>query len=365
MQKYSPIIYSKAACDTIIARFPTPDVLPPTYKLNYHHGVFFSGLLRTYLACGEDVYYDYLKSHYEYHVDENGVVHNEEDTEELDDLQPGINLFYLYKRTGDKRYKIALDTFIEKIKNWKENDAGGFWHKDYFPNQMWLDGLYMTCPLLAQYAQEFNDAECFDIAIRQIQIMWENTYDEKSGLLYHGWDASCEADWADKKSGKAPEFWGRSIGWVGVAICDVLDYLPETHKGRKLLEEYLKKLMMALLSYQAENGLWYQVVDKGGRDDNWTETSCTCLFVYSLLKGIKKGIISKDYENQAIKGYEAVIAHTEDKDGSLEINNVCVGTGIGSYEYYVSRPTKSGDLHGMGAFMLMCMMVHDYKDGAL
>ena len=355
-----PVDMAKKACNTVIARFPDVSDLPPTYKLNYHHGVFFSGLLRTYLACKDEMYYDYLKAHYEFHIDAEGNVHNEENTEELDDVQPGINMFYLYKRTGDKRYKIALDGFIDKLKNWKRNDAGGFWHKDYYPNQMWLDGLYMAGPLLAQYAHEFNDEQCLDIAIEQIKIMWEHTYDKKSGLLYHGWDASGLAEWADKKSGRAPEFWGRSIGWVGVAICDVLDYTPPNHPGRAELSEYLKKLMCAVVTYQAENGLWYQVVNKGNRRDNWTEVSCSCLFVYSLLKSIKLGIISKEYEKQAIKGYEAVLAQTENKEGRLEINNVCVGTGIGNYEYYINRPTKSGDLHGIGAFILMCMMMYEF-----
>lgn len=360
MEKHSPLFYSKAACDTIIERFPKVNLLPPTYKLNYHHGVFFSGLLKTYLACEDEKYYNYLKMHYEYHIDEKGNVHNEEDTEELDDLQPGINMFYLYKRTGDKRYKIALDDFIAKIKNWQKNTKGGFWHKDYFPNQMWLDGLYMTVPLLCNYAKEFNDEECFSIATEQIKIMWENTYDEKSGLLYHGYDSSCEASWADKESGKAPQFWGRSIGWVGVAISDALEIIPKTHKDYEVLSLYLKTLMENVIKYQAENGLWYQVVDKGDRADNWTETSCSCLFVYALLKAIRLGVISEEYQKKAIKGYEAVIAETSLENGALEINNVCVGTGIGDYEYYINRPTKSGDLHGMGAFMLMCMMMYEF-----
>lgn len=360
--KKTPLYYAQAACDSVMRRF-TPKELPPVYKLSYHHGVFYSGMLRTAVRAGRWEYFEYVKTRLDLQIDKDGNIINEENIPELDDVQPGIILLAMYQKTQDVRYKKIVDGFIRELKEWKVNAAGGFWHKEYFPNQMWLDGLYMTGPLLCEYAQTADDAACYDLAAKQFEIMWDHTYDEASGLLLHGWDASREAEWADKETGCAPEFWGRSVGWVGVALCDVLDALPKKHAKRTQLEGYLQKLMAAVLKYQDVTGLWYQVLDKGNRSDNWTETSCSCLFVYSLLKGIRKGYLPEEYTDAAMKGYRAVLSQTEETEGGFQIKNVCVGTGIGSYEYYISRPTQSGDLHGVGAFTLMCAEVYDFLHG--
>lgn len=355
----SPLYYSEAAAETIMNKFP-PALLPPVYKLSYHHGIFYSGMLRTYFYNGNEKYLSYVKERCEMQIDSRGNIRNEENTRELDDLQPGIILLYLYNKTHDERYKAAADSFAEAIKRWPVNSACGFWHKNYMPDQMWLDALYMLCPFCAEYAKMFGDESLLDIAIAQIKLTWEHTYDEKTGLPVHGWDASRRAEWADTETGKAPEFWGRSISWIGVAITDVLGFMPENHPKRSYLCELLKKYMSAVVRYQTKNGLWFQVVNKGHEKGNWEETSCACLFVYAMLKGMRLGILPAEYEKYAFKGYAGVLSRAEINGSVLSLGGVCVGTGIGSYDYYIGRETSSGDLHGMGAFMLMCTQMQDY-----
>lgn len=173
----------------VMRRF-TPKELPPVYKLSYHHGVFYSGMLRTAVRARRWDYFEYVKTRLDLQIDKDGNIINEENIPELDDVQPGIVLLAMYQKTQDVRYKKIVDGFIRELKEWKVNAAGGFWHKEYFPNQMWLDGLYMTGPLLCEYAQAADDAACYDLAAKQFEVMWEHTYDEASGLLLHGWDAS-------------------------------------------------------------------------------------------------------------------------------------------------------------------------------
>lgn len=214
--------YAKAACDTMMGRFAASD-LPPKGHFHYHQGVFLSGVHQTWRLCQEEKYFRYIKDWVDSIIDENGEIHDF-DEGQLDDIQPGILLYPLYERTGDNRYKKALDTLLPIIKNFPRNREGGFWHKRWYPHQMWLDGLYMAGPIAAEYASRF-----------------------------------------DKK-----------------------EYMDESHPMYEKLKEIVCALLKAVCRYQSEDGRWYQVVDKGGQEGNWLETSCTCLFVAAICKAVKK-----------------------------------------------------------------------------
>ena len=333
-------------------KFNAPD-LPPVNRFHYHAGVFLSGVYQTYELCKDERYFDYMKAWVDTYVDENGAVSCYE-KEQLDDIQPGILLFPLYKRTGDERYKKALDELLPVVKNFKRNNVGGFWHKEWYPNQMWLDGLYMGGPICTLYAEAFDKPEYFEIPIEQAFLMCEHTKDEKTGLWYHAWDASREAAWCDKETGLAPEFWGRSIGWVPVALLDELDSIPKDHPKYNDMCTMIKELIESVCKFQSEDGRWYQVVNKGTEEGNWLENSCSCLFVAAICKAVEKGILDAKYLEQAKKGYEAVIKSLEWNGEDLLIGNICVGTGVGNYKHYCERPISTNDLHGVGAFLIMC-----------
>ena len=266
-------------------------------------------------------------------------------------------MYPLFERTGDRRYQKALDTLLPIIKDFPRNGVGGFWHKSYRPNQMWLDGLYMGGPICAEYAEHFGRPEYLEIAIEQALLMQKYTRDEKTGLWYHAWDSSKEENWADKETGLSSEFWGRSIGWVPVAVLDELDFVPADHPRRMELENLVKYLLEAVCRFQSEEGRWYQVVNKGGCEGNWLENSCSCLFVASICKAVRKGILDRSYLECAQKGYESVIRSLEFDGEDILIGNVCVGTGVGDYRYYCERPISVNDLHGVGAFLIMCAQV--------
>jgi unsaturated rhamnogalacturonyl hydrolase len=346
--------YAKMGCNTLMKKF-TVEELPPKSKFHYHQGVFLSGMERTYLLSKEKKYYKYLKSWVDIYIDEDGNIQNC-DTREFDDMQPAILLFNLYKETGDQRYKKVLDEFAITVEQWPKNAKGGFWHKYRHPNQMWLDGLYMIGPYCAMYANSFGKDYFFEIIYQQMNLMRSNITDPITGLLFHAWDDSRQTSWANKETGLSSQFWGRAIGWYAVAILDILDYIPTEHLRRDEFISSAMDILHTLIKFQDEKtGLWYQVVDKAGEPNNWLETSCSSLFTYAIAKAIKKGIIDKSYVEYMNKGYKGVIdTITFDDEENLFVNKVCVGTSIGDYDYYVKRPTVQNDLHGMGAFVLMC-----------
>lgn len=215
----------------------------------------------------------------------------------------------------------------------------------------------MGGPIAVQFAKAFGETEYADMITHQALLLEKHTKDPETGLLYHGWDETKAAEWADPITGAAPEFWGRAIGWVPAALLEILEYLPEDHKDKKALTSMLQDLLIALTKYQDSNsGLWYQVIDKGHLSDNWLENSCSSLFVHAIAKAVRLGYLEDKYLPFAQKGYQGVIDTLKyDTNGNLIIGNICIGTGIGDYQHYIVRPTSENDLHGAGAFILMCV----------
>ncbi len=350
----TPLEWAEKACETLMDKFE-PEQLPPE-RFHYHQGVFLSGMEKCWQETGKTKYYDYIKAWVDSHILEDGSI-TKCKTDELDDIQPGVLLYSLYEQTGDERYKKALYELVPLLKSWRTNPSGGFWHKGHYPNQMWLDGLYMAGPITVQFAKTFGESEYADMMANQAILMEKHTKDPVTGLLYHGWDETKEASWADAETGQAPEFWGRAIGWYPVALLEMFEYLPEDHKDKAKLVEILQNLLIALVKYQDPiTGLWYQVVDKGDLPDNWLENSCTSLFVHAIAKAVRFGYLDSKYLAYAWKGYQGVIDTLKlDEKGDVVIGNICIGTGIGDYAHYIARPTSENDLHGAGAFILMCV----------
>ena len=96
------------------------------------------------------------------------------------------------------------------------------------------------------------------------------------------------------------------------------------------------------------------MVNRGDDPTNWLENSCSCLYVAALCKAIRKGLQDTSYMEYARKGYEGVIRSLTWEGDNLIIGNVCIGTGVGDYDHYIHRPVSANDLHGVGAFLLMC-----------
>jgi unsaturated rhamnogalacturonyl hydrolase len=278
---------------------------------------------------------------------------------QLDHINPGKTVLALYQLTHEERYRKAAELLRRQLDTQPRTSDGGFWHKQRYPYQMWLDGLYMAAPFEAQYAKMFDQPADFDEVAKQIRLMSEHSYDPVSALFYHGWDERKQQEWADKTTGTSPCFWGRAIGWYAMALVDVLDYFPADHPARPEIIATLQKLCDGIVKYQeVESGLWYQVVDQGGRQGNYLEATASCMFVYTLAKGVNRGYLSRDYLPVIINGYTGITTKLIRRDGDkITLTHCCSVAGLGygrdgSYNYYLREPVVDNDLKGVGPFIL-------------
>lgn len=333
-------------------------------KWTYTYGLVSLAFMDLWESTGEQKYYDYAKKYADALIDDQGKIatYYKEDFN-IDKLNSGKLLFRLYAETSDVRYKIAIDTLRAQLYDHPRTEIGGFWHKKRYPHQMWLDGLYMGAPFYAQYAKEYNEPESYDEITAWYINMEKVARDSETGLLYHGWDESKEQKWADKATGLSPHFWGRGMGWYGMALVDVLDYLPEDHKDYNNIVEITQRFAQAIVKYQdAETGTWYQVLDQGNREGNYLEGSVSSMFSYFLLKAVNKSYINKDiYKVNAINAYEGVVNNMikVDEEGHLLLTPVCAVAGLGgdpyrdgSYDYYINERLRDNDPKGVGPFIM-------------
>ena len=283
----------------------------------------------------------------------------------LDLIRPATNILTLYNRTGEEKYLATIPRFIEQLENQPRTASGGFWHKKKYTNQMWLDGIYMAEPFLAQYAKEFNEPRWFDTIAYQITLIYEKTRDPQTGLLYHAWDESREQKWSNPKTGQSPHFWSRAMGWYVMALVDVLDYFPENHPQRTKIIEILKNTCDALLKVRdPKSGVWFQVLDAGGKKGNYLEASGSAMYIYAFAKGAKKGYLDEKYNDLAYSAFDDYIKTFViiDEDGLPSVTNICGACGLGgdpyrdgSYEYYISEKVIKNDNKGVAPFILAAL----------
>jgi unsaturated rhamnogalacturonyl hydrolase len=285
----------------------------------------------------------------------------------LDNINAGRTALELSQLTHDARYQKAVALLRKQLETQPRTSDGGFWHKKRYPNQMWLDGLYMAGPFSAEYAKLFNKpATAFDDVAKQILLVAAHTYDPATGLFYHGWDESKKQSWANKTTGTSSNFWGRAIGWYAMALVDVLDFFPTNHPARPEIIATFQKLCGGVVKYQdPKTGLWYQVVDQGNRQGNYLEATASSMFVYAMAKGVNHGYLPGDYVPVVEKGYRGIVGNLikDDGHGKWSLTQCCSVAGLGgtpgngrardgSFDYYVSEPVVTNDLKGVGPFIL-------------
>ena len=352
-----------ATAMTALWRDPAKNEAGYPAKWTYDHGLVLKGIERVWINTGDKQYFDFIQRSMDHFVANDGSIRTYSiDEYNIDNILPGRNLLFLYKATRQEKYKKAAVLLREQLKTHPRTTEGGFWHKKIYPWQMWLDGLYMGEPFYAEYAVTFNEPAAFDEIAKQFILMERHSRDDKTGLLYHGWDESKQQRWANPQTGRSPNFWGRAMGWYAMALVDTLDYFPEKHKQRAELVAILNRLAQAVAKYQEpRSGLWYQVLDKGTAKGNYLESSAACMFVYALAKGVRDGHLPDSYMQVAKNGYRGILREFVKTDASGRLNlegTVNVG-GLGgnpyrdgSYEYYLSEKVITNDPKGIGALLL-------------
>lgn len=331
-------------------------------KWTYEHGFFLNAVYELSELVDNQSYQSYTRRWADYFLTEDGAfregVYNMEEYR-LDDILPGRLLLNLYQQTKDIRYKTAAETLIAHLINQPKTSEGGYWHKEIYTNQMWLDGIYMADVFATQYARMMDKPEWYDAAVHQIKLMHQKAYDPQTGLYYHGWDEDLNPVWAHPERGHSPEFWSRAIGWYMMALVECLDNLPADYAGRQDIIALLQHLAESVLKYQAASGLWYQVLDKAGQPGNWQETSGTAMFAYAFAKANRLGWLSKQYLDAAQKAYNGILENYlyEDAQGILYLNqtgkvaSLNLKNSKGDYDYYINCERRINDYKGLGALL--------------
>jgi unsaturated rhamnogalacturonyl hydrolase len=330
----------------------------------YEQGVVLKGIEGVWRRTANGDYFNYIKNNIDFFVRKDGSIRTYKlDDYNLDNINEGRMVLMLYNTLNDNtRYYKALNLLKEQLNYQPRTSDSGFWHKKRYPNQMWLDGIYMAEPFYAEYAKRFNQPAIFDDVARQFILLNQHARDPKTGLLYHAWDESKRERWANKTTGCSANFWGRAMGWYAMALVDVLDYFPKENPKRDSLINILKQLAVAVTKVQdPATGLWYQVLDKKDAKGNYLESSASSMFVYALAKGVRNGYLDKSYLAVAQKGYKGILKNfiSIDSTGQTNLSNVCSVAGLGgdpyrdgSYDYYVNEPVVSNDPKGLGACIM-------------
>jgi unsaturated rhamnogalacturonyl hydrolase len=321
----------------------------------------------------DGAYYRYAEQSVDGLVDPDGSTSTYDSAaKSLDNIALGRQLLLLYRVTQNAKYYKATTLLRRQLSTQPRTASGGFWHKQIYPDQMWLDGLYMAEPFYAEYASVFQEPQDFADITKQFSLIEAHTRSPKTGLLYHGWDESRKQAWADKSTGASQVFWARGMGWFMMALVDTLPYYPQDDPGRATLLAILSRTAAAVVRYQdPKTGLWYQVLDKPGEKGNYFESSAACMFTYALAKGVRLGYLPQNYSANADRAWQGILSHfvQADADGSVTITGTVQGVGLGgdpyrdgTYAYYVNSPVASNDPKGVGAFLLAATEMEQAAD---
>ena len=333
-------------------------------KWNYIDGCMITGILERYEITGEARFLDFADRFLSGFVEEDGRIRTYDPAEySLDNVNPAKNLFTLYDLTGKEKYRKALELVRSQLSTMPRTPEGNFWHKLIYPNQVWLDGIYMALPFYMEYEKRFDAQKDFEDICRQIANVEIRMRDPKTGLYYHGYDASRKMYWADPDTGCSPNFWLRAEGWFILGLVDVLEIMKDLPMGaeRVHLQHMLLDLAKALSKYQDPSGLWYQLIALPELAGNYLETSGTALISAALLKAVRLGFLPESFRAVGEKAFYGIVDHrlTKNADGTPCVTGICLVGGLGgeqhrdgSAAYYLSEPVVQNDAKGVGPLLL-------------
>ena len=330
---------------------------------NYIDGCMIKALLELYHISKDSHYLKFADNFIDYFVQEDGSILSYDPKEyNLDNVNAGKTLFDLYTLTGKEKYRRAIDTVYGQLKTQPRTSTGNFWHKLIYPNQIWLDGLYMAQPFYMQYELAYNEGKNCQDSYNQFLSVYQLMRDPRNGLYYHAYDDSKTAFWCDKVTGLSANFWLRALGWYAMALVDTIDIMPQSMAQEKAqLSRIYQELIDSMLPYQEEDtGMWYQVVNRGGIAPNYLETSGSAIFAYAIMKSVRLGLLNSSYFSYGQKAFDGICKkYLSEKDGELQLGGICLVAGLGNKEmregtfnYYMREPVVQNEAKGVAPLIL-------------
>ncbi|MCK2243105.1 MULTISPECIES: glycoside hydrolase family 105 protein [unclassified Crossiella] len=347
----STVDWSRAVVDATLTRFPTPASFG---EWSHTRGLFLYGVYQVYRRTGEKRYLDYVRGWADLTVDAEGRLNTP--LVQQNPMLPGSLLIALHAETGDVRYRKAADVIRARIAEYPRTSDGGMWYSSLTPGELWADSVYMAQPFLARYGKAYGDGKyAYDEAARNLLVTFKHLV-APNGLLFHAYDENGDASWGPHPvTHTSAVHWVRTIGWHSMALVDVLEVLPRNHPDRPKLIANLNILARAFARFQEpRTGRWFQVVDRGDDPDNWTETSGSAMYTYTLGKAVRLGLLPRYYDTVARTGHRGVLAKVvKGADGLANVLDTSEGTHPSDYQTYLSRRRMTNDLHGLAAFVVM------------
>jgi unsaturated rhamnogalacturonyl hydrolase len=334
-------------------------------KWNYSAGLELYSFLQVAQRYNDKALFAYVYSYVDTMIHNDGTIYKYDPQEyNIDHVNAGKLLFGMYDITHEQRFKKASELLRSQMLTHPRTTEGGWWHKNVYAHQMWLDGLYMGAPFIAEYGKR-NDEDVAEDVVKQFLIVGKHTYDAGTRLYRHAWDESLKQFWADPVTGCSRHAWGRANGWFMMAMVDVLALVPEQTAGRDSLLSMFRTLSETLLEYRDDaSGMWYQVLDSPKREGNYVESSCSAMFTYAFLKGSRLGLLDEKFKSIGRECFDKFVKRfvKENEDGTISVTDCCAVAGLGgknmrdgSFDYYINEPIRDNDPKTIGPFVLSCL----------
>lgn len=332
--------------------------------IHYPDGCVMTGFQKLYQVSGRREYLKDILKFGERYVDKDGRIAGfKEEEYNLDQIRCGTIILFLYRQTGLEKYRRAANRLKVNLDRFPRTEMGNFWHKEIYPYQVWLDGLYMAMPFYLEYGILFGETKVFDDAVMQFQNVRAYLFDEQKQLYKHAYDEKRIQPWADPENGRSPSFWGRAVGWYFMALVDSYEWIVMNRQadGRKLAQ-LLHEAAAGILAYQDPSGLFYQILDRPDAEGNYMETSASAMISYGLLKGSRLSMLPEEFAAQGERIFQAILdTKLIRRQGELHLLDTCASAGLGpgrrrdgSAAYYCSERREEDNAHGAAA----CIMAY-------
>ena len=334
-------------------------------KWEYTPTLMARAFLELYEATGDTAYLNHVQRFADQFIaDDGAILTYKKSLYNMDRIQGGNFLIMLNAINPQAKYVTAFETLREQLREQPRTSEGGFWHKQVYEHQMWLDGLFTGTTFYARYAAWKPEPEDWSDIAKQFLIVDHHTC-KPNGLNHHGWDESRQMGWSDPETGCSPETWGRAEGWYVMALCDVLELMPADQPERLDLTAILQRVMNALLAVQdPDTHLWYQVPDRAGEEGNYLESTCCAMYCFAMAKGARLGLLPASYKDEAQRVMDGLKTHkiAQNEDGTLSLIDCCAVAGLGgnpyrdgTYDYYIHERIRKDDPKGVAPLILACI----------
>jgi len=330
---------------------------------SYENGIVLLGAKDLYEATKDVFYRDFVVKFLDDSIDSDGKIKNFHiDEYNIDNIQMATVLFSAYAWTRKEKFLKAIEQCYDQLKTHPRTASGNFFHKLKYPNQIWLDGLYMGQPFFVAYGLMKKDEAILKDSHKQFAQVRKTMLDPQSGLYRHGYDESRKMSWADLTSGCSQNVWSRAVGWYAMAMVDVYEFVKDHDRlFAQDLIVWLNEFFEAMLPWRdaQESGMWYQVVNYPEAKGNYLETSGSLMLAYTLMKGARLGIFPVRYGTLGFETLQGTLKkYMKTENGHLSLGGICQVAGLddtrrnGSIAYYVSEPIVKDEAKGVAPLLM-------------